>query len=217
MGRIEVDPVLKLRLCRSFKQKMKEYNIPDNYVLFKTNALHGLLSQVSVRGEVPNDLQLTAHMKAYKDSLPLYYGNDDKKALHDKRIPELQRVVLDYVNGRIRETNLRSAITNTQQNLIQPLLHHLSQRKLSDEQLVLGELTNEQQGKFVQELNPNIGDVSRKLAKHFKSLRDEVAVARGQKFADDEDRISKRLREQMRTEKRRMPTKCTNRLLLTKG
>jgi GTPase Era involved in 16S rRNA processing len=190
-------PSIQSSTLSLFQKKMKEYNIPDSYVMVKTNALHGLLSQLTMRHEIPSDPLLSAHVEEYRKVLPTLYADDHSKALQDSEIPELQRVVLDYLNGRIRETTLRSAVTNTQQNLIQPLLHHLAQKKLNDEQLVQGELTNQQQAEVRSRTETQYQERMRQLAKCFKSLRDEVAVARGQKFSDEEDKIATQLREQI--------------------
>lgn len=181
-----------------FQAKMKEYSIPDNYVMVKTNALHGLLSQLAKTGEEPSDPKLQSHYREYMKLLPALYGDTHDKAFQDSEIGELQSEVLDYLNGRIRETTLRSAVNNTNQNLIQPLLHHLSNKKQRDEELVTGQLDKEQQAEVRARTEEKYRERKSELNACFKELRDTVAVARGQQFADEEDRIANELREQIR-------------------
>lgn len=181
----------------SFQARMREYSIPDNYVMVKTNALHGLLAQLSMRGEVPTDPKLRIHLNEYEKRLPNLYANNHSKAFHDSEIGDLQREVLDYLNHRIRRTTLMSAVNNSSHNLIQPLLHHLSHKKQTDELLVNGELNNEQQAEVRLRTEAKYAERKAELSSCFKSLRDNVAVARGNQFSDDENRIAAQLREQI--------------------
>lgn len=181
----------------SFQARMREYSIPDNYVMVKTNALHGLLAQLSIRGDIPADSKLRMHLSEYEKRLPSLYANDHGKAFQDSEIGELQREVLDYLNNRIRQTTLRSAVNNSSQNLIQPLLHHLSHKKQTDEMLVKGELNNEQQAEIRSRTEAKYNQRKAELSKCFKKLRDDVAVSRGDQFSDDENRIAAQLREQI--------------------
>lgn len=180
-----------------FQSRMKEYSIPESYVMVKTNALHGLLSQMAKRGEEPQDSKLMTHKRAYEKSLLHLYGNDHDRALQDSEIPDLQREVLEYLNQRIRETTLRSAVNNSKQNLLQPLLHHLTQKKQNDEQMVANDLDNEQQSQIRLRTETKFLDRRNELKNCFKKLRDDVAVARGQQFSDDEDKIATQLRDQI--------------------
>ncbi|WP_160164368.1 dynamin family protein [Rhodopirellula baltica] len=181
----------------SFQDRMREYNIPDSYVMVKTNALHGLLSQLALRGDEPSDPKLVTHAREYEKSLAHRYGGNHKTALKESEISNLQREVIAYLNNRIRETTLRSAVDNSQQNLIQPLLHHLSSRKRSDEQLVQGALANEQMAEVRAKTEERYMGRKAELVQCFKLLRDNVAVSRGQQFADEEDRIANQLHEEI--------------------
>ncbi|WP_197171922.1 dynamin family protein [Novipirellula aureliae] len=180
-----------------FQERMKEYSIPDSYVMVKTNALHGLLSQLAIRGVQPNDAKLKTHQQEYEKELPHRYGGDHRTAFKESEIDDLQREVLDYLNNRIRSTTLRSAVDNSQQNLVQPLLHHLSQKKRHDEQLVHGALENEQAADTRTRTEMRYESRKSELMKCFKSLRDGIAVSRGEQFADGEDHISIQLRAEI--------------------
>lgn len=94
----------------NFRERMREANISDTYALLKTNARHGLLSQLALRGEVPSDPKLQSQCREYENALPTLYGNDHNKAFQDSEIPQLQREVLYYLNHRIRHTTLRAVL-----------------------------------------------------------------------------------------------------------
>jgi GTP-binding protein EngB required for normal cell division len=180
-----------------FRNRMKEYSIPDSYVMMKTNALHGLLAQLALRGEEPVDPKLKIHNADYLKRLTSDHGGDHSAALRVSEIQELQREVLSYLNDRIRQVTLKSAVENSMQNLILPLLHHLNTAKQSDEQLVQGELETEQRSETRRRTDQCHQKRKLDLAKCFESLRRKVAIARGQQFADGEEKIASELREQV--------------------
>lgn len=181
----------------SFQARMREYGISEDYVMVKTNALHGLLAQLRMKGLEPEDPKLRMHLSEYERKLPILYGDDHRKAFQDSEIGELQREVLDYLNHRIRYISLKSAANNTTQNLIQPLLHHLAHKKMADELLIQGELNSAQQAEIRSRSEAKFIQRRTELARCFKKLRDDVAVSRGEQFSDDENKIAAKLREQI--------------------
>ncbi len=180
-----------------FRSRMKEYSIPDNYIMLKTNALHGLLSQLALKGVEITDPKLNNHNAEYQKSIKSLYSGDHEKALHDSEIENLQKEVFDYLNNRIRQTTLKSAINNSTQNLIQPLLHHLTLAKQSADQFVQGELDTEQKGEIRNRTEAHYEERKRGLADCFSTLRGDVSVERGELFNDYKDIIANDLREQI--------------------
>lgn len=181
-----------------FKSKMEEFNIPNKYVYFTTNALHGLISQLAKRGEIPSDAQLQEHFHDYEKKLSTNYGNSHETAFQESQIPKLQEEVLDFLNNRIRSTTLGTAITNAENNFCQPLLHYLNKAKERDDRLISGELKQNEKEKARQLLETHLTMRKKELSDAFKSIRDKIAVERSTMFQDDNDEIEQALRKDIK-------------------
>ena len=69
---------------------MEEFAIPSDYLYFTTNALHGLLAQLALRGEEVADDKLGRHFVDYKAARSLAYGGSHQAALSDSQAAHAQ-------------------------------------------------------------------------------------------------------------------------------
>lgn len=180
-----------------FEAKMEEFAVPPNYTYFKTNALHGLLSQLCLKTSHVMDSKLAEHMRDYEDSLRVKYSGKHETAFRESEIPRLQEKVMEFLNGRLRMTTLRTAVANVQRNFCAPLLHHLRSAKERDERMVEGDLKNEEKNHVRELTNQQFEARIKELKDTFRALRERVAVARSTMFADEGQELEKALREEI--------------------
>ncbi len=179
---------------REFEEKMRDLAVPDDCQSFRTNALHGLLSQMSIEGGSPADLALQSHLKEYQGKLETHYGGSHHTAFRDSQIPFLQKQVLGFLNARLRETTLRSAIDSARSNFCEPLAHYLTQTKLADDAAISGPLTFEEKQVRETRLDHRFNDRMAEIKRQLQNLRNDVAVKRTGILREKNEELVKRLR-----------------------
>lgn len=172
---------------KDFKSKMEEFNIPNKYIYFTTNALHGLISQLAKRGETTSNDQLQNHFNDYEKKLNTNYGGDHDKAFQESQIPKLQQEVLDFLNNRLRSTTLNTAVTNTENNFCQPLLHYLNKAKEKNDILISSELKQNEREKARIRTESHLAMRRKELGDVFRSIRDKIAIERSTMFQDTKE------------------------------
>jgi len=139
-----LSPGQQTQTLSDFGNVMKEYSIPGTYSCFQTNALYGLLSQLRMKGDVPNDTALAIHLQSYEKALLSRYSGDHKAALHDSQVDLLQAKTLDFLNNRLRETTLKATSDSINNNFYKPIRDHLIRSREKDESTIKNELSNKQ-------------------------------------------------------------------------
>ncbi|MBX3422015.1 MAG: dynamin family protein [Pirellulaceae bacterium] len=162
-----------------FEAKMQEFAIPIGYQAFRTNALHGLLSQLGIKGESIDDLALQNHVKDYEDALQVRYSDSHATAFQESQIPHLQEQVVQFLNGRLRQTTLRAAQENSRANFGEPLPHHLRRAKEADDSLITGNLKREEKEVTHQRVDLRFQERATGIQEKLRELRNEVAVQKG--------------------------------------
>jgi hypothetical protein len=180
-----------------FENKMRDFAIPSGFQSFRTNALHGLLAQLALRGESPQDLALQRHMKDYDDALGLRYGTSHQTALHESQITMVQEQVLAFLNDRLRKTTLRSAYENARANFCDPLPHHLRRAKEADEALLNGDLKREEKEVSRQKVDERCEQRRTELIKQLRDLKNVVAVKRSELLRQQTKELVDKLRSKI--------------------
>ncbi|RUQ30825.1 MAG: hypothetical protein EKK68_10485 [Candidatus Competibacteraceae bacterium] len=165
-----------------FEAKMHETEIPNNYQWFRTNALHGLLAQLCACDELPNDPALQSHLKDYMDALEARYGGSHETAKKESQLPQLQEQVFQFINDRLRQTTLRSAVQNARDNFCEPLPSHLRQTKDNDDALINGDLRRKEKEQSQQRVDDRYEQRKADLDDQFKSLGNEISSQRSEVF-----------------------------------
>ncbi len=169
---------LQRQTFADFENKMQQFAIPSGFVSFRTNALHGLLSQLGLRGETPDDLALQGHLNDYEGALGIRYGGSHQTALRESQIHQLQEQVLNFLNDRLRQTTLRSACENARSNFAEPIPHHLRRAKEGDDDLINGDLKHREKEVLRQKVDERFEQRKAELLVQLRELRNEVAVKR---------------------------------------
>lgn len=178
-----------------FEAKMRETAIPSNYQWFRTNALHGLLAQLCSCDELPNDIALQSHLKDYMDALEARYGGSHEAAKKESQLPNLQEQVFQFLNNRLRQTTLRSAVQNARDNFCEPLPSYLRQTKDNDDALINGDLRRKEKEQSQQRVDDRYEQRKADLDDQFKSLGNEISSQRSEVFRTH----AKELIEQLQT------------------
>jgi len=168
----------------NFRSKMEEFAIPDDYSYFTTNALHGLLSQLCIKEELPSDSKLQQHFMDYENILSSQYGGKHDAAFQESKIPSLRDNVLEFLNQNLRKITLESTVANVEQNFCQPILYHLRTRKEADESLVQGELQQSEKEEAKRLTTEQMARRQQELKEGFRRIRDRVATARRTLFTN---------------------------------
>lgn len=190
-----LSPQQQRQTVGDFESKMQEFAIPNGFQSFRTNALHGLLSQLAIRQEAPNDLALQSHLKDYDDAVSQRYGGSHHTAHRESQIPLLHEQVLGFINNRLRQTTLRSAYDNAKTNFCEPLPHHLRRMKDADEALITGDLKREEKEASHQRVDERFQQRIAEIKEQIKELRNDVAVKRSDILRER----TKELVDQLRT------------------
>lgn len=180
-----------------FENKMQEFAIPNGFQSFRTNALHGLLSQLGMRNEPPTDLALQSHIKDYEEALAIKYSDSHHTAFRDSQIPQLQQQVVAFLNNRLRQTTLRSAFDNAKANFGEPLPHHLRRAKEADDGLISGNLKKEEKEVSQKRVEQRYQERSGLIQSQLKLLRNEVAVQRSNILIEKTKELVDQLREKL--------------------
>lgn len=167
-----------------FQKKMREFAIPDDYNFFTTNALHGLLAQLSSKKEIPSDPKLLQHLSDYKDLLDTRYEGNHQVALQESQIASLRDNVLGFLQDDLRRVTLETTVGNVEQNFCKPILYHLRSQKEADESMIQGELQQREKEESRRLTTEHMDQRKRELADSFRSIRDRVANARSTMFTD---------------------------------
>jgi len=180
-----------------FENKMQEFAIPNGFQSFRTNALHGLLSQLGMRNEPPTDLALQSHIKDYEEALALKYSDSHHTAFRDSQIPQLQQQVVAFLNNRLRQTTLRSAFDNAKANFGEPLPHHLRRAKDDDDSLISGNLKREEKDVSHKRVEERFKERTSEIHAQLKELRNDVAVKRSDILIERTKELVEQLREKI--------------------
>lgn len=178
-----------------FDTKMEEFGLPSTVRCYRTNALHGLLSQLGMRGQPPDDLALQSHVKDYEDALPIRYANSHETAFHESQLPKLQEQVLGFLNSELRQTTLASAVANCRIGFSEPLPYHLRRAKDSDDALIRDDLSRQQKETATKRIDEKFAGRVSAIRGQLKDLRNEVALKRSDILRER----TKELVEQLRT------------------
>ena len=173
---------------------MHEFAIPSGFQSFRTKALHGLLAQLGIQGESPDDLSLQSHLKDYEEALRVSYGTSHQTALDESQIRKLQKEVLGFLNDRLRQTTLRSAYENARSNFCEPLPHHLRRAKESDDALISVDLKRQEKEVTRQRVDERFEQRKEDLKNSLTELMNEVAVKRSDVLRERNKELVERLR-----------------------
>jgi hypothetical protein len=77
--------------------------------------------------------------------------------VRESQIPALQQAVLAFLNDRLRETTLRSAVENARANVCDPLPHHLRRAKDAEDAALAGGLRQAAKARARQSPTPPPG------------------------------------------------------------
>ncbi|MBD1936253.1 dynamin family protein [Microcoleus sp. FACHB-68] len=168
----------------NFQEKMREFAIPDDYNFFTTNALHGLLAQLSSKEEMPCDPKLIQHLSDYKELLDTRYEGKHKVALQESQIAFLRDSVLEFLQDDLRRVTLETTVGNVEQNFCQPILNYLRSQKDADESMIQGELQQSEKEEARRLTTELMSQRKREFEDSFRSIRDRVANARSTMFTD---------------------------------
>jgi hypothetical protein len=180
-----------------FENKMREFGFPSGYQSFRTNALHGLLAQLSNDRESQQDTALAGHFKSYDDALASRYGGNHQTALRESQLPMLQVQVLSFLNERLRKTTLSSAYENARANLCDPLVHHLRRAKEADDALLNGDLKRQEKETSRKRVDDRCKERESELDGVFQELLNEIAGKRGDLFREQTKEIVEKLRSKI--------------------
>jgi len=189
-------PQHKSETVNQFEQKLRAFGISEGISYFKTNALHGLTSQIAMRQGISlTNPKLKAHMEDYLSDLNNLYGGSHEKALQQSEIPLLRNKLLTFINDRIRLTTIESVVENTSANFIKPLIYHLKNVKIQDEKYIDEEHNESLQGKLRERLETQIRESKKKIKDSLGSIREYVVINRKKLFADETEELEGALRE----------------------
>lgn len=177
-----------------FENKMREFGFPSGFQSFRTNALHGLLAQLSNDRESQQDAALAGHFKSYDDALASRYGGNHQTVLRESQLPMLQVQVLSFLNERLRKTTLSSAYENVRANLCKPLVHHLRRAKEADDALINGELKLQEKETSRKRVDELYELRKAELKKQLRDLRNEVAVKKSEILGQKTNELCDQLR-----------------------
>lgn len=180
-----------------FESKMQDFGIETKAHNFRTNALHGLLSQLGIRQESPSDPALQFHLKDYKDALSIQYSNSHKIAFRESQIPQLQKQVLNFLNNQLRKTTLQSAFENARLNFSEPLPYHLRRAKDIDDALIRNDLTKKQKEATSISIDTRFGKRIKAIKQQIKDLRHDVAVKRSDILQERTQELVEQLRSKI--------------------
>jgi len=173
-----LDGVHQQQTLQDFERRMQEFSIPAGYWAFRTNALHGLLSQMGIRGQVPSEPIVAAHWQSYEEQLVPRYGGSHQTAFDDSQIHRLQEKVLDFLNNRLRATTLRTAVDNARSNFGEPIPHHLRRIKDAEDASLGGGLKQAEQ-EYSREMVEHLLEIRQnELEELISEIQQEVAVER---------------------------------------
>jgi len=91
-----------------FATKMKDLGI-KNVRQFRTNALHGLLSQLAMTDDLQSNPDLKHHLHDYSDVVEHRFEGDHQKVFTESGLPRLQDDIFEFLDSEIRLTTLRTA------------------------------------------------------------------------------------------------------------
>lgn len=176
-----------------FESKMRDFSIPPGFQSFRTNALHGLLSQLETSNftDLNYNGDLDGHRRSYNDILSTRYGGSHHTALRESQVPVLQEQVLSFLNERLRKTTLRSAYENARGNFCDPLPHHLRRAKESDDALLNGDLKRQEKEVSRQRVDERCAARKADLEKQLREMRGEVAERRSSILASKTEELLK--------------------------
>lgn len=182
----------------NFRDKMQEFSIPDDYSFFTTNALHGLLAQLCIKGEQASDSKLQQHLLDYQENLTSRYSGKHEVALQESQINLLRDNVLEFINHKLRRIALETTVTNVEQNFCQPVIHYLRARKEVDESIIQGELQQSEREEARRLTTEHIDQRKKELKESVCRIRERVAKARRTMFTNQDQ--AKELEETLRQE-----------------
>ncbi|CAN2040803.1 Dynamin family protein [Candidatus Magnetomoraceae bacterium gMMP-15] len=180
----------------NFEDKLREFEIAqEGLIYFKTNALHGLLSQMAISDESPSDTKIKEHMKEYLSNLDMLYDGDHKKALKESDIPLLRQKLFTFINNKIRKTTIETIIHNTISNFVKPLAYHLLRTKKTDEKYIKKGFNKEVHRKVRLKLEEQINKDKNKISDTLGQIRERVVKERGTIFDKETDELEGKLRK----------------------
>ena len=181
----------------SFEKQMQGFAIPSGFRYFRTNALHGLLSQLGIRQEQPTDSALQRHIKDYEEALAVKYSNNHHIAFRESQLSQLQEEVIAFLNNQLRQTTLRSAFENVKANFGEPLPHHLRRAKDVDDSLISDNLKREEKEVSHKRVEDRFKERTSEIQSQLKELRNDVAVKRSGILIERTQQLVEQLKEKI--------------------
>lgn len=180
----------------NFEEKLGEFGIPlEGMTYFKTNALHGLLSQMALSDELPSDAKIEAHMEEYLSKLDMLYEGDHNQALKESEIPLLRQQLFTFVNEKIRKTTIETIVQNTISNFVKPLAYHLLSTKKTDEKSIEEGFNEEVHRQVRYELEGQLTKDRVNIGETLGQIRERVVKERGTIFDKETDKLEEKLRK----------------------
>ena len=181
-----------------FKKVLKDYSINNEVEIYRTNALHGLLSQIALSGKEPNDEKLKEHFRHYKKYCDLHFNSSHTKALNESGVHHLKDDLFDFINNRIRKTTISSIVQNTNDLFIAPLMYHLNDIKKRDDTYLQRGYEEEVQTTLRERVKKDVNATIETLGKLLKEVREKVVSERKTLFLGKAEELEKKLEEIIR-------------------
>jgi len=189
-----LSPQQQRQTLTDFDAKMIEFGLPAAARCYRTNALHGLLSQLSIRDQSPDDPALQPHVKDYEEALRTHYDGSHETAFRESQIPQLQEQVLGFLNRELRQTTLTSAVENCRSGFSVPLPYHLRRAQDKDDALIRDELSRQQKEAASQCIDERFTERVNRIQVQLKELRNDVAVKRSDILRERTKELVEKLR-----------------------
>lgn len=192
-----LSPQQQRQTITDFDAKIQEFGMPRTPRCYRTNALHGLLSQLGMRDQQPDDLALQPHIKDYEEALPVRYDDSHQTAFRESQIPLLQEQVLSFLNTELRQTTLSSAVENSRVGFIEPLPYHLRRSKDDDDKLIRDDLVRKQKEVSRQRVDDRFAERLEAIKDLLRELRNDVAVKRSEILRERTKELVEELRSRI--------------------
>ncbi len=160
-----------------FSQKMRDLKIAEPNA-FRTNALHGLLSQLALKNELDTNVDLQKHLPDYKETVQNRYEGDHGLVLTESQLPALQQEIFDFLNTRIRLTTLKTAKSVGENDFCLPVLSKFRELRRFGEEKTDRDLAEREKTEIGASLEESLERRKREIIQMLHDVRIEVVEKR---------------------------------------
>lgn len=158
----------------SFKESLGNFGILGELRYYKTNALHGLLSQLYIRDAAPRDGAISHHLKDYEECLAKQYDGSHELAFRESGVKELQEQLFDFLNHDIRNQTIRVISDNMMRNFITPVTGYLNSKKAGQESKLDNELVYKQKEETSRLVKERVREKVEEIEGIIQEMQDRV-------------------------------------------